>query len=118
MNCTVGNMPQSCAQGADGRGAVVALTAAITEASAYEALEAEVETATALRERWERRAEAVAQLDSVVAAVRSALHSASSYLPTSASVRCQPCDCCTKQPHLLLHCKEEHARRSRCRRTA
>ena len=56
-------------QGGDGRGAVAALSAAIAEASAYEALEVEVEAAAALRERWERRAEAVAQLDSVVAEV-------------------------------------------------
>ena len=59
----------ACVQGGDGRGAVAALSAAITDASAFDALEVEVEAATALRERWERRAEAVAQLDSVVAEV-------------------------------------------------
>ncbi len=46
------------------------LTAAIEDASAYKALEEEVEAATALRERWERRAGAVARLDSVIAEVR------------------------------------------------
>ncbi len=56
-------------QGGDGRGAVAVLSAAIADASAYDALEVEVEAATALRERWERRADAVAQLDSVIAEV-------------------------------------------------
>ena len=46
------------------------LTAAIEGASAYQALEEEVEAAVALRERWERRAGAVARLDSVIVEVR------------------------------------------------
>ena len=46
------------------------LTAAIEEASAYKALEEDVEAAVVLRERWERRAGAVARLDSVIVEVR------------------------------------------------
>ncbi len=46
------------------------LSAAIEEASAYMALEEEVEAAVALRERWERRAGAVARLDSVIVEAR------------------------------------------------
>ena len=46
------------------------LRAAIAEASAYKALDEEVEAAIALRERWERRAGAVARLDSVIVEVR------------------------------------------------
>eukprot|EP00884_Botryococcus_braunii_P020575 jgi/Botrbrau1/7200/Bobra.0300s0026.1 len=46
------------------------LTAAINAAAIYPSLQLEVQEARTLKERWERRAEAVARLDAVMEAVR------------------------------------------------
>ena len=51
---------------ADGASTVAALSAAIEQAAQFEALEAEIEAAEALRERWLRRAEATEQLEAVM----------------------------------------------------